>query len=31
VGFAMLWFWRSRASVPLTVLAGGLLGLAVLR
>src|SRR5262245_24348683 len=31
VGFAVLWFWRSRASVPLTVLAGGLLGLAVLR
>ena len=31
VGLAMLWFWRSRAAVPLTVLAGGLLGLAVLR
>ena len=31
VGLAMLCFWRSRAAVPLTVLAGGLLGLAVLR
>jgi chromate transporter len=31
VGLAMLWSWRSRAAVPLTVLAGGLLGLAVLR
>src|SRR5262245_27802500 len=31
VGLLMLWFWRSRAAVPLTVLAGGLLGLALLR
>ena len=31
VGLVMLWFWRSRAAVPVTVLAGGLLGLAVLR
>jgi chromate transporter len=31
VGLSMLLFWRSRAAVPLTVLAGGLLGLAVVR